>query len=109
MKDKVILVNTSRGALIKTDDLIAGIRSRKFFGVGLDVYEEEKKNVFEDRSDEIMESSVTARLLSFPNVVITSHQGFFTEEALAAISETTLDNAMAFLKGKTTGNEVEAS
>ena len=54
-----------------------------------------------------METSVTARLLSFPNVVITSHQGFFTQEALAAISETTLNNAMAFLKGETTGNEVE--
>ena len=71
------------------------------------VYEEEKKNVFEDRSDEIMESSVTARLLSFPNVVITSHQGFFTQEALEAISETTLNNAVAFEKGEKTGNEVE--
>ena len=56
-----------------------------------------RKNVFEDRSDEILEHSTTARLLSFPNVMITSHQGFFTEEALAAISQTTLDNAMAFL------------
>lgn len=107
MKDGVVLVNTSRGGLVKTEDLIEGIRARKFFAVGLDVYEEEKKNVFEDRSDEIMESSITARLLSFPNVVITSHQGFFTEEALSAISETTLNNAMAFLNGETTGNEVE--
>lgn len=107
MKDGVIMVNTSRGGLVKTEDLIEGIRARKFFAVGLDVYEEEKKNVFEDRSDEILESSVTARLLSFPNVVITSHQGFFTKEALSAISETTLNNAMAFLNGETTGNEVE--
>ena len=107
MKDGVILVNTSRGGLVKTEDLIEGIRARKFFAVGLDVYEEEKKNVFEDRSDEIMESSVTARLLSFPNVVITSHQGFFTQEALEAISETTLNNAVAFEKGEKTGNEVE--
>lgn len=107
MKDGVILVNTSRGGLVKTDDLIEGIRARKFFAVGLDVYEEEKKNVFEDRSDEIMETSVTARLLSFPNVIITSHQGFFTYEALDAISETTLNNAMAFTKGERTGNEVE--
>lgn len=107
MKDGVVLVNTSRGGLVKTEDLIAGIRERKFFAVGLDVYEEEKKNVFEDRSDEIMETSITARLLSFPNVVITSHQGFFTEEALAAISETTLDNAMAYVRGENTGNEVE--
>lgn len=107
MKDGVVFVNTSRGGLVKTEDLIEGIRARKFFAVGLDVYEEEKRNVFEDRSDEILESSVTARLLSFPNVVITSHQGFFTKEALEAISETTLNNAMAFLKGEITGNEVE--
>lgn len=106
MKDGVILVNTSRGGLVKTNDLIEGIRARKFYAVGLDVYEEETKNVFEDRSDEILEHSTTARLLSFPNVMITSHQGFFTEEALAAISQTTLDNAMAFLRGETTGNEV---
>lgn len=107
MKDGVILVNTSRGGLVRTEDLIEGIRARKFFAVGLDVYEEEKRNVFEDRSDEILESSITARLLSFPNVVITSHQGFFTQEALSAISKTTLENAMAFVKGESTGNEVE--
>lgn len=106
MKDGVILVNTSRGGLVKTEDLIEGIRARKFFAVGLDVYEEETKNVFEDRSGEIMEHSTTARLLSFPNVMITSHQGFFTEEALSAISETTLENAMAFLKGEPSKNEV---
>lgn len=99
MKDHVILVNTSRGALIRTDDLIAGIRSRKFFGVGLDVYEEETPNVFENREDDILESSVTARLLSFPNVIVTSHQGFLTEEALEAISRTTLDNAVDFENG----------
>ncbi|MCI8506186.1 MAG: 2-hydroxyacid dehydrogenase [Lachnospiraceae bacterium] len=100
MKDGVILINTSRGGLIKTEDLILGIRARKFFGVGLDVYEEETKNVFEDRSDEILEHSTTARLLSFPNVIITSHQGFFTQEALEAIADTTLSNA----KGYETGN-----
>lgn len=107
MKDGVILVNTSRGALVKTDDLIEGIRARKFFGVGLDVYEEETPNVFEDRSDEILEHSVTARLLSFPNVMITSHQGFFTQEALAAIAQTTLENADAFEQGAETPNEVK--
>lgn len=99
MKDNVILVNTSRGALIKTDDLISGIRSRKFFGVGLDVYEEETGNVFENREDDILETSITARLLSFPNVIVTSHQGFLTEEALEAISRTTLDNAVNFENG----------
>ena len=107
MKEGVYLVNTSRGGLINTDDLIDAMLLKKFGGVGLDVYEEEKKNVFEDRSDDIMESSVTARLLSFPNVMITSHQGFFTQEALEAISETTLNNAVAFEKGERTGNEVE--
>ncbi len=99
MKDKVVLVNTSRGALIKTEDLIAGIRGKKFFGVGLDVYEEETHNVFENREDDILETSVTARLLSFPNVIVTSHQGFLTEEALYAISRTTLENAREFEKG----------
>ena len=106
MKDGVILVNTSRGGLVKTNDLIDGIRARKFFGVGLDVYEEETKNVFEDRSDEILEHSTTARLLSFPNVMITSHQGFFTEEALTNIAETTLENAEAFRTGQELRNEV---
>lgn len=107
MKDGVILVNTSRGALVKTQDLIEGIRMHKFAGVGLDVYEEETKNVFEDRSDEILEHSTTARLLSFPNVMITSHQGFFTKEALEAIAETTFENASAFLAGTESPNDVK--
>ncbi len=107
MKDGVILVNTSRGALVKTADLIEGIRMKKFAGVGLDVYEEETYNVFEDRSDEILEHSTTARLLSFPNVMITSHQGFFTREALSAIAETTLQNAMDFAGGKPSPNDVQ--
>lgn len=108
MKDGVILVNTSRGALVKTEDLIEGIRMHKFAGVGLDVYEEETNNVFEDRSDEILEHSTTARLLSFPNVMITSHQGFFTREALSAIAETTLQNALDFEQGTPNRNEVKA-
>lgn len=99
MKNGVILVNTSRGALISTNDLIKGIRQHKFAGVGLDVYEEEHDNVFENREDDILETSVTARLLSFPNVVVTSHQGFLTKEALEAISETTLQNAAGFANG----------
>lgn len=106
MKDGVILVNTSRGALVKTEDLIEGIRAHKFFGVGLDVYEEEAPNVFEDRSDEILEHSVTARLLSFPNVMITSHQGFFTREALSAIARTTLDNVKVFETNSESSNDV---
>lgn len=106
MKDGVILINTSRGGLIKTDDLIAGIREKKFFGVGLDVYEEEAQNVFENREDEILMHSTTARLLSFPNVIVTSHQGFFSQEALEAISRTTLDNACFYLKGEKSGTEL---
>ena len=107
MKDGVILVNTSRGALVKTADLIEGIRMHKFAGVGLDVYEEETQNVFEDRSDEILEHSTTARLLSFPNVMITSHQGFFTREALEAIAETSLQNALDFEAGNESANDVK--
>ena len=99
MKEGVILVNTSRGGLIRTDDLIAGIRDHKFFAVGLDVYEEETDFVYEDMSERILQSSTIQRLLSFPNVIITSHQGFFTEEALEAIAETTLSNAVSYEKG----------
>lgn len=106
MKDGVILVNTSRGALIKTEDLIQGIRDEKFFAVGLDVYEEETGTVYEDMSDQILEHSTMARLLSFPNVMVTSHQGFFTKEALLAISQTTMDNALAFVEGRKNGNEL---
>ena len=106
MKDGVILINTSRGGLVSTDDLIAGIRERKFFGVGLDVYEEETANVFENHEDDIMMHSTTARLLSFPNVIVTSHQGSFTDEALGAIARTTLDNARGYLQGVSTGTEL---
>ncbi len=105
MKDNVILINTSRGALISTEDLIKGIRQYKFSGVGLDVYEEEDENVFENREDDIMESSVTARLLSFPNVIVTSHQGFLTYEALDSICKTTLENAKSFNEN----NPIEAN
>ena len=106
MKDGVILVNTSRGALIRTEDLIAGIRDHKFFAVGLDVYEEETEYVFEDLSDSILQTSTVQRLLSFPNVVLTSHQGFFTREALGSIARTTLDNAKAFQAGDKLSNQV---
>ena len=106
MKDGVILVNTSRGGLIRTDDLIAGIREHKFFAVGLDVYEEETDFVFEDMSEMILPSSITQRLLSFPNVVMTSHQGFFTREALTNIAETTMENARAYMNGEELKNEV---
>lgn len=99
MKDGVILINTSRGLLVDTEELIQGIRNKKFFGVGLDVYEEEGDNVFENREDDILEHSTTSRLLSFPNVIITSHQAFLTEEALESIAKTTLENAASYFAG----------
>lgn len=107
MKDGVILVNTSRGGLICTEDLINGIRDHKFFAVGLDVYEEESDFVYEDMSEHILKSSTVQRLLSFPNVALTSHQGFFTEEALTNIAETTLQNAEAFRTGMDLKNQVK--
>lgn len=99
MKDGVMLVNTSRGGLIKTEDLIEGIRDGKFLAVGLDVYEEESDLVFRDLSEHILPHSTIARLLSFPNVTMTSHQGFFTWEAMEAIARATLDNARALHSG----------
>ena len=87
--------------------MLASARAMACSATGLDVYEEETNNVFEDRSDEILEHSTTARLLSFPNVMITSHQGFFTREALGAIAATTLRNAMDYVEGKESPNDVK--
>lgn len=107
MKDGVVLVNTSRGALIKTEDLIDGIRDNKFHAVGLDVYEEEGDFVFNNLSSEILQTSVTSRLLSFPNVILTSHQAFLTKEALSEIAAITLKNAHDFENGNPLENTVE--
>lgn len=107
MKDTAILVNTSRGGLIDTEDLIEALRNRKFSAVGLDVYEEEDEYVFEDHSGDIISNQTVARLVSFPNVMITSHQGFFTREALQAIAITTLENAYAYEHGLALENEVK--
>jgi len=98
MKDGVILVNTGRGGLIDTNALIRGILSGKIGACGLDVYEEENPNVYKDRGAEVFDS-VTSTLCSFPNVVMTSHQAFFTHEALSQIAQVTLDNATAFSEG----------
>ena len=106
MKNGVILVNTSRGGLIKTGDLIEGIRAGKFFAVGLDVYEEESPYVYEDLSDQILQTSTMARLLSFPNVMVTSHQGFLTVEAMESIAHTTLKNAVDFMEGRRSDYEL---
>ena len=108
MKDGVIIINTSRGGLVHTLALIEGLKNRKIGGVGLDVYEEEEEYFFEDRSDEIMEDESLVRLMSFPNVLVTSHQAFFTAEAMEAIAKTTLDNLLAYQNGEPLVNEVSA-
>ena len=106
MKKGVYLINTSRGDLIRTEDLIDGLLQKKFAGVGLDVYDEEGGVFYEDRSNEIMEDEQLARLVSFPNVLITSHMGFFTHEAVEAIAEVTLHNARAVWNGEMLENIV---
>ena len=92
MKNNVILINVSRGGLIDTEALIEGIRAGKFFGVGLDVYEGEDDNAFTNHEDDILMHSITSRLLSFPNVIITSHQAFLTDTALTQIAITTCNS-----------------
>lgn len=99
MKDGVFLVNTSRGALVDTEALIEGLKNNKFGGVGLDVYEEEEGLFFEDKSEAVMQDENLARLVTFPNVLVTSHMGFFTVEAMQAIASETLENAYAVEHG----------
>lgn len=96
MPPGAILVNTSRGAVLDTQAAIQALKSGRLGGLALDVYEEEAALFFEDRSSELIADDVFARLMTFPNVLITAHQAFFTEEALAAIAQTTLANAEAF-------------
>ena len=100
MKDGVMLINTGRGGLIDTRAVIAGLKSRKIGYLGLDVYEEEAKLFFEDYSNNLLQDDIFARLLNFPNVVITGHQAFFTREALAAIARVTLANITHFERGE---------
>lgn len=100
MRDGVMLVNTGRGALVDTVAVIDGLKSGRVGALGLDVYEEEEGLFFEDLSDRVITDDVFTRLLTFPNVVVTGHQGFFTAEALAAIADTTLANITAFERGE---------
>ena len=106
MKTGVYLINTSRGGLIDTEALIAGMLDGKFGGVGLDVYEEEEGVFYEDRSNDIIVDDNLARLMTFPNVLVTSHMGFFTREAMQAIALTTLENAYALENGLPLVNRV---
>lgn len=96
MKDGVMIINTSRGGLVDTQALIAGLKSGKVGFAGLDVYEEEAGVFFHDMSDKVLSDDVLARLMTFNNVVITSHQAFLTNEALTNIADTTLDNVREF-------------
>jgi D-lactate dehydrogenase len=109
MKPGAFLINTSRGAVVDTGALIKALKQRSLGGVGLDVYEVEEGVFFEDLSNEMVGDDVLARLLTFPNVLITSHQGFLTHEALAAIADTTLANAGAFERGEALLNQVRPS
>ncbi|MBN1892300.1 MAG: 2-hydroxyacid dehydrogenase [Clostridiales bacterium] len=106
MKDNVILINSSRGGLIETSALIEAVKNRRIGGVGLDVYEEEDDYFFEDRSNDILEDEELVRLMSFPNVLVTSHQAFFTAEAMEAIARTTLENLDRLRRNEYLENEI---
>ncbi len=99
MKQGVMLINTSRGAVVDTRALIAALKKGRVGSVGLDVYEEEGDLFFKDLSAEVIQDDVFVRLLTFPNVLVTAHQGFFTREACEAIAQTTIDNATGFERG----------
>lgn len=107
MKNKAMLINTSRGALINTFAAIKALKSGKLGYLGIDVYEQEENLFFKDLSEIIVQDELILRLLSFPNVLITSHQGFFTKEALSQIAITTLKNLTDFEKGIQLENEVK--
>ena len=109
MKDGVILVNTGRGQLIDSADLVEALKDKKIGAVALDVYEEEENYFFEDKSTQVIEDDILGRLLSFYNVLITSHQAYFTKEAVEAITVTTLNNIKDFIEGKPLVNEVPQS
>ena len=106
MKPGVMLINTSRGALVDTPALIDALKRRHVGAAGLDVYEEEGPLFFRDLSHQVLQDDVLARLLTFPNVLITSHQGFLTREALSNIADTTLASVTAFEHGESLVNQV---
>ena len=107
MKEGVMLINTSRGGLIHTEALIRGLKSRKIGYLGIDVYEQEENLFFHDLSDQIIEDDLIMRLITFPNVLITSHQAFFTKNAMDNIAKTTVMNIRQFIAGAELENEVK--
>ena len=109
MKEGVMLINTSRGGLVDTKAVIEGLKSGKIGYFGIDVYEEEEGLFFEDHSEDILQDDVIARLMTFPNVLITSHQAFLTETALTNIAETTIYNLDCFDKEMPSGNEISVN
>ena len=106
MKLRAIIINTSRGALIDAEDLLMAIKERRIGGACLDVYEEESDLFFEDFSNHIVADDILTRLISMPNVIVTSHQAFLTEEALDSIAETTVENITNYLTDSTLQNQV---
>lgn len=106
MKDGVMLINTSRGGLIDTKAVIKALKNRKIGHLGLDVYEQEADLFFQDLSGQLIDDEVFKRLLTFPNVLITGHQAFFTQEALQQICQVTSDNLLAFKANRLIGNEL---
>jgi D-lactate dehydrogenase len=106
MRPGALLINTSRGALIETSAVIDALKRGQLGGVAIDVYEEEEQLFFEDHSSDILQDDAFARLLTFPNVVVTGHQAFFTENALRDIARTTLENVTAFERGAPLVNAV---
>lgn len=107
MKEGVMIINTSRGGLINTADVIDGLINKKIGYLGIDVYEQEENLFFNDLSERIIQDEFILRLMSFPNVLITSHQAFFTKEAMTEITTTTLDNIKAFKENRKLVNEVK--
>lgn len=108
MKPGVMIINTSRGALIDTEAAIDGLKSGKIGYLGLDVYEQEEELFFEDLSNTVIQDDVFQRLLTFPNVIISGHQAFFTENAVTRIAQTTMANITDFEQGRTCTSEVTA-
>jgi D-lactate dehydrogenase len=109
MRPGAMLINTSRGALVDTAAAVEALKSGHLGYLGLDVYEEEGDLFFEDLSNQVITDDVFSRLLTFPNVVVTGHQAFFTEEALRAIADATIANIDAFAAGEASGNEISAA